>query len=385
MEVNKMPVFDTNLKAPFPYFGGKSMIADVVWKYLGDVKQYIEPFGGSGAVLLKRPQTNHSQIYEIINDIDGTITNVWRSIILKPEDVAKWSEFPVNHIELMARKQELIDNYEVLCENLKDAEYCNPKLAGYYIWCASSWIGRGLMRPNQIPHLTGNQDINSQIPHLTGNQGINSQRPHLTGNKGINSKRPHLTRNQGINSQIPHLARNKGQDILELIKGVPVENIGKTIFYAYQEQRFITSNAYLWMTALHARLVNVKTICGDWTRVCGGNWQERNKPVGMFFDPPYATQGRDEKIYHHDSMTVAKDVENWVIERGENPNYRIVVAGYEDEYTSLIANGWRVHKWSAGGGYSRKESRGAENRHRERLFISPHCLTEECLWKEKKQ
>ena len=47
------------------------MIAGKVWSYLGDVKQYIEPFVGSAAVLLKRPPTKHMKIYEIINDLEG--------------------------------------------------------------------------------------------------------------------------------------------------------------------------------------------------------------------------------------------------------------------------------------------------------------------------
>ena len=42
------------LQAPFPYFGGRSTIAHKVWSALGDVKMYMEPFFGSGAVLLNR-------------------------------------------------------------------------------------------------------------------------------------------------------------------------------------------------------------------------------------------------------------------------------------------------------------------------------------------
>lgn len=42
------------LQAPFPYFGGKSRIADVIWQRLGDVANYVEPFAGSLAVLLQR-------------------------------------------------------------------------------------------------------------------------------------------------------------------------------------------------------------------------------------------------------------------------------------------------------------------------------------------
>lgn len=42
-------------RAPFPWFGGKSKAADTVWSLLGDVPHYVEPFFGSGAVLLGRP------------------------------------------------------------------------------------------------------------------------------------------------------------------------------------------------------------------------------------------------------------------------------------------------------------------------------------------
>jgi hypothetical protein len=44
------------LRAPFPWAGGKSKCADVVWRGLGhDVVNYVEPFAGSLAVLLGRP------------------------------------------------------------------------------------------------------------------------------------------------------------------------------------------------------------------------------------------------------------------------------------------------------------------------------------------
>jgi len=309
-------IMDINLKAPFVYFGGKGMIADVVWQYLGDVKQYIEPFFGSGAVLLKRPQTKLDKIYEIVNDKDGFIANVWRSIIFSPEEVAKWCDWPINHADLNARRKVLIANEGYLIKGLQDdPEWHDAKLAGYWIWAASCWIGSGLTRPNAIPHLTGDKGIHSKIPHLAGDAGIHSQIPNLTGDQGIHE----------------------------------------------------------WINALQKRLRYVKVVCGDWERVCGGNWQDSNKPVGMFFDPPYATLGRDENVYHHDSITVGKDVEKWVLERGTNPNYRIVVCGYEDEYLELAKAGWIVVPWKAGGGYSRKDTRGATNAHRERLFISPFC------------
>ena len=49
------------LKAPFPYFGGKSTIAHLVWERFGRVNNYVEPFFGSGAVLLKRRHRSASR------------------------------------------------------------------------------------------------------------------------------------------------------------------------------------------------------------------------------------------------------------------------------------------------------------------------------------
>lgn len=41
--------------APFPWFGGKSMIAPKVWERFGEPEAYAEPFAGSAAMLLARP------------------------------------------------------------------------------------------------------------------------------------------------------------------------------------------------------------------------------------------------------------------------------------------------------------------------------------------
>lgn len=55
------------LKAPFPWFGGKSRVASLVWERFGFVDTYNEPFAGSLAVLLGRP---HEPRIETVNDLD---------------------------------------------------------------------------------------------------------------------------------------------------------------------------------------------------------------------------------------------------------------------------------------------------------------------------
>lgn len=53
------------LKAPFPWFGGKSRVAHIVWERFGDVPNYVEPFAGSLAVLLRRPADHFRGGYRV--------------------------------------------------------------------------------------------------------------------------------------------------------------------------------------------------------------------------------------------------------------------------------------------------------------------------------
>ena len=77
-------------KAPFPWFGGKSKAAELVWSLLGDVPHYCEPFFGSGAVLLNRPHPcNRPYFSETVNDLDGFVVNFWRAVTWAPDAVAE--------------------------------------------------------------------------------------------------------------------------------------------------------------------------------------------------------------------------------------------------------------------------------------------------------
>ena len=78
-----------------------------------------------------------------------------------------------------------------------------------------------------------------------------------------------------------------------------------------------------------------------------------------------------------DSLDVAHEVRDWCIGRADDPDYRIVLAGYYEEHAELLERGWRAHRWKTGGGYANRGSgQGKKNRHRETLFISPHCVRE---------
>lgn len=94
------------LKAPFPYFGGKSVVAPLVWARLGDVANFVEPFFGSGACLLGRP---HLPRTETVNDADGYLANFWRAVQTAPEAVARYADWPVNECDLHARHLWLVN------------------------------------------------------------------------------------------------------------------------------------------------------------------------------------------------------------------------------------------------------------------------------------
>ncbi len=129
------------LQAPFPWFGGKSRVADLVWQRFGDVPNYVEPFFGSGAVLLGRPHAPHT---ETINDLDGFVANFWRAVSMDAQAVAGWADNPVNENDLSARHLWLIEERERLQSRLSaDPHYYNAQIAGWWVWGLCCWIGSG--------------------------------------------------------------------------------------------------------------------------------------------------------------------------------------------------------------------------------------------------
>src|SRR3990167_5152948 len=108
-----------NLKSPFIYFGGKSAVADIIWSAFGAVDNYIEPFFGSGAVLLARPRwTSAIRWTETVNDVDGLICNFWRALQSDPDGVAYYADWPVNESCLEARHLWLVNRRKDLTKKL---------------------------------------------------------------------------------------------------------------------------------------------------------------------------------------------------------------------------------------------------------------------------
>lgn len=348
------------LPSPFPWFGGKRRAAAEVWQALGDCDHYIEPFCGSLAVLLNRP---HAPKVETVNDLDGYIANFWRSVRLDPDAVADWCIAPVNEIDLTARHRWLCERERkaaFLARMLADPDYYDPKIAGWWVWGISAWIGSNWCTGWwDGPDGTGGTGVHRQIPHLGDGWKGDTARSPTSGTAGVPTQLPNVGGNgcSGVHRKMPNVGGN-GVDPLD------------------------ATGVRSYLRALAERLRYVRVCNGDWSRVVtDAVWSDLakgNKRAGIFLDPPYADGTASADLYAAGGSGVSAEVAAWAFEHGDNPKLRIVLCGYEGEH--VIPPTWRTIERREKGGYSNtgKGKGGDENnRHRERLWLSPGCLVTE--------
>lgn len=320
------------LVAPFPYFGGKSRVAPDIWSRFGDADNYVEPFCGSAAMLLGRPQPFGG--VETINDKSAYVANFWRAAHADHEMLVDAGlDWPVNETDLEARHKWLVTaaRKREHAERMRDdPDYYDARIAAYWCWGAACWIGAGWCSGE-----------------WNGRGGDNSGR-------GVNVK------DETRGGQLPHLGAGRGEC----------------------ERRRVVLLA--WIGALTDRLRNVRVCCGDWLRaVKSDTTTTKHGVTAVFLDPPYSAEaGRDDDIYEVESADVAHACREWAIERGRDPMMRIALCGYDGEYA--MPDEWECFAWKAQGGYgvqNRDESSaGRVNRHRERIWFSPACRRERLLW-----
>ena len=301
------------LKAPFPWFGGKSKVSDIVWERFGDVQNYVEPFFGSGAVLLGRPTDAG---IETVNDLDCMVANFWRALQHDPDAVADAADWPVNEADQHARHLWLCSQEEFREQMKVDPEFYDAKIAGWWVWGQCIWIGSGW--------------CSVQLPHL--------------GNAGT-----------GVHRKLPHLgdAGTGGEECLS--------------------DRTLGTREFLfqYMNELADRLRRVRVCCGDWSRVCTPSVTFRHGTTGVFLDPPYET-GDLQYAAGGIGEGISAKVAEWAFQNGDHPDMRIALCGYEGEHN--LPDSWECVKWKANGGYASTGGVAEENSAKERIWFSPHCL-----------
>jgi len=315
------------LRAPFPWFGGKSRAAPLIWERFGDVASYCEPFAGSLAVLLGRPAT-HLAATETTNDKDGFVANAWRAILHDPDATAHSADWPVNETDLHARHAWLVEQRATLEVRLEgDPEYFDARIAGWWLWGIACWIGGGFCSGDG-PWVRAD----GNLVHLgDAGRGVHRQLVHL-GNAG-----------QGVHRQLVHLG-DAGRGVRD------------------------------WLASLSERLRRVRVCSGDWSRVVTpAALQPSASSHGILLDPPYSAEaGRRATIYACEDQDVAHAVRAWCL--AAPAAYRIALCGYEGEgHEALTDVGWSCESWVAPGGMQRDKDLGG-NRTRERIWFSPACM-----------
>lgn len=302
------------LKAPFIYYGGKSKVARVVWAALGDVRHYIEPFLGSGAVFLNRP---HPHRVATLNELEPHVVNFWRCVQADSDGLVKQAMMPVFESNLHAVHAWLVNHKAELRERIEgDPAYYDVQAAAWWAWGQCCWIGGGW--------------CDGKGPWV-----VRDGRMKKESEDG-----------RGVKRRLPHISK-RGQGFL------------------------VSDDPASWFKMLAEQFAGARICCGDWSRVCGPTTISAQNPTGIFFDPPYGLHLRTKLLYAQED-DCSQQVQAWCLEHGQDDGLRIVLAGYDGEHNPLEDQGWRVYAWKANGGYGRT-ARGRENATKERLWISPNC------------
>lgn len=403
------------LKSPFPYFGGKSKVANIVWDRLGNPENYVEPFAGSLAVLLRRPETGK---VETVNDRNHFIVNFWRAVKHDRAGVVEYSDSPVTEADLHARHEWLINSeqsFEFRNRIESDPDFYDSRFAGWWVWGQCCWIGagwcdgygrnsddetwnarptlkdQGLVRCSRsMPRLSNDAELISSVGH-------NKKKPILNANfdkvgTGIHAKRPSLPCDRGVAS----MGRPQLGDAFDIGRGV---NGNKRAGTCAERKAWLSK----WIDRLSDRLRLVRVCYGSWERICDSKTtMDRLGTTGAFLDPPYAknvdrakalirgeefepakSTNRADEIYagdkDQDIDQLVADVNKWCQRWGANPNVRIGLCGYEGEHSNLIDLGWNAVSWKAQGGYANRNKEN-QNKTRERIWFSPACKQERTLF-----
>ena len=331
------------LKAPFPYYGGKSRFADEVWSRLGDPTVYVEPFAGSLAVLLRRDAPGQR---EIVCDLNGFIPNFWRALREDPEAVAYWADYPTFHHDLTARHRWLVEWGRENAERLSaDADWYDAKAAGWWVWGISSWIGG--------KWCDDRGDVTNSAPALQA----------APGGRGVSAQRLAILK---VSDAIPKVAdRVGGQGVQTQRRQLPgVVGTGERLSD--------------WFHALAQRLSRVVVLNRDWSSgltptLLMHTAQSPKPPVGIFLDPPYKQANRVAVGFYRNDLSddVAVASYEWAVEHGANPQYRIAYCCHEGDFP--LPDDWTVGKGLGFKGIKKPKRRG----NRDIIMYSPGCLTPE--------
>jgi site-specific DNA-adenine methylase len=297
------------LKQIFRYPGGKRRVVPVINQRFGEVDMRIDAFTGSSAWIL----ASESVKYEVINDADGYVVNYLRAVREAPDDVARYLDFPLAELEIMATG--IFQKYnlpELVARLGADPDYYDAKTAARWAYLMAHKIT--LAAPER------------------GAWGVENGKLTFGVKDGI----------KRCGSNFP------GSFLVRLVKE------GKVAEY---------------LNALSARLKNVTILWNDFEAVLNSFvTNKRNGTIGILLDPPYTSMKRDI-TYFTESADVWDRAARWAVANGEKQHLRIAVCGYfTDEADAIFPQNWERYRWKQAGWLPQQQ--------KECIWFSPLCVKE---------
>jgi DNA adenine methylase len=97
-----------NAIQPFPWYGGKALKLNFIIPNLPLTDYYIEPFGGSGTILLNREPVD----FEVFNDLDERVMTFFRVLQTNSEELIDCLELTPYHEGLFEEAWEILQSDE---------------------------------------------------------------------------------------------------------------------------------------------------------------------------------------------------------------------------------------------------------------------------------
>lgn len=318
------------LSPPLPFYGKKDYVAPLIWKLLGSPVLYIEPFGGSLAVLLARPDYDPHKHWEVVGDLNGLIVNLYRAIKADAVAVAKlvdrmWAEQDLDAaLRVINQRKPTLSDW--LAENLNNYDV---ELAAYHLVLECYCLGS--MRTNKVSRL---------------------------GRRGVCAK-------SFVKVGVDEQGFVVNETVYEWLRAIQ------------NRLHFVDIYCRDWKKTIEISV-------GSHTKYLRMQDANSTPRVGVFLDPPYVADESHlikyiDTLTKQDLLKLRNEVLQWCIEMTNCPDMRIVLTGYE-EYDELRKHGWRVYNF-------RKSHQSLRNRRkdpilrdeiytnvwRERVYASPTC------------
>lgn len=123
------------MKPAFPYYGGKTVLAQVITPYFPTTaKTYVEAFCGSAAVFFAAPRGRWAKV-EILNDLNSNVVTFFRVMRDHPEDL-------IEKAQLMPySREELYRAIDVINDGGEEKDETTRALA-FFVACAQSFAAK---------------------------------------------------------------------------------------------------------------------------------------------------------------------------------------------------------------------------------------------------